>query len=152
MAACTSFTDKLRSEQFANAVKGPVALTLAMAEERELLDSEKLAVFNPRDILDSSYAFNVLNLGDSFPRPLKAKQVHAILLTKHRIALAEKATDKAFSTLCSDNFPSAIRVATAYALQAYGFTGWFGTKEANDWSAADFLTEASSLTEEELEN
>jgi hypothetical protein len=152
MAAFTSFTDILRSEQFANALNGPVALGMAMAEERGLPDSEKLAVFNPRDVLDNSYAFNVLNLGDSFPRPLKAKQVHAILVTTHRIALAEKVTDKAFSTLRGDNFPSTIRVAAAYALQAYGFTGWFGTKEANDWSAANFLKEASFLTEEEREN
>jgi hypothetical protein len=103
-----------------------------MAEERGLPDSEKLAVFNPRNVLDSSYAFNVLNLGYSSPRPLKAKQVHAILVTTHRIALAEKVTDKAFSTLRGDKFPSAIRFAAAYALQAYGFTSWLGTKEVND--------------------
>ncbi len=108
MAAFTSFTDILRSEKFANALNRPAALGMAMAEEQGLPDSEKLAVFNPRDVLDSSYAFNVLNLGDSFPRPLKAKQVHAILVTTHRIALAEKITDKAFSTLRGDNFPSTI--------------------------------------------
>jgi hypothetical protein len=81
----------------------------------------------PKDLLDVNYPHNILSdthMGSSH-RIDQPKQMHAVLLSTHGVALIEKVAGKPFADLKSDDFPSALKVAAVFALQAYGLTGWF---------------------------
>jgi hypothetical protein len=133
----------MNSTRFTNVVNGPVSLGLAMAEEKGLADEDKLGVIGYKDLLDDGYAFNIRGTPTSDGRSTvdPVKQMHAILLTTHAVAMKERLVGVRYGSINADQLPGAIRISCAYALQAYGFIGWFAVKGTKGSRCRRFISE-----------
>ncbi len=147
MARLSSFADIINSTKFANAVNGPISLGLAMAEEKGLGDDDKLGVISWKDLLNAKFEFNIQGAATGSERHglNKAKQMHAILLATHRVAIKEKLNGVLYSSVGADQLPGALKVACAYALQAYGFIGWFAVKGDSGSRCRTFMSEYDTV-------
>ncbi len=140
------------STRFSNAVNGPVSLGLAMAEEKGLSDEDKLGVIGYTDLLDGGYAFSVRGVATSDGRSAvnPVRQMHAILLATHGVAVKERIAGVKYKSVSADQLPGAIRVSCAYALQAYGFVGWFAVKGAGVNRCRKFISELDTIPDTEV--
>ncbi len=118
MARFSAFNDIMGSTRFSNAVNGPVSLGLAMAEEKGLSDEDKLGIIGYTDLLDGGYAFSVRGAATSDGRSAvdPVRQMHAILLATHAVAVKERIVGVKYNSVSDDQLPGAIRVSCAYAL------------------------------------
>jgi hypothetical protein len=147
MARLSNFSDIINSTKFANVVNGPISLGLAMAEEKGLGDNDKLGVIGYKDLLNAGFEFNIQGAatGSDRHRLSKVKQMHAILLSTHNVAIKEKLNGVLYSSVGSDQLPGALKVACAYALQAYGFIGWFAVKNDGGNKCRTYMSEYDTI-------
>jgi hypothetical protein len=153
MSRLSAFSDIINSTRFTNVVNGPVSLGLAMAEEKGLNDEDKLGVIGYRELLDGAFEFNIKGAATTggHSRIDPVKQMHAILLTVHAVAKREKLVNVRYTNIGSDQLPGAIKVACAYALQAYGFVGLFAGKDTDGNKCRKFVSERETIPDAELE-
>jgi len=87
VSSVSNFDSIVYRRVFAILVNGPLALGLAIMEEKGLAEDDKLAVFGPELLLKADYPFSILSNSGTTRTVIAEKCNSAILLSARNVAI-----------------------------------------------------------------